>query len=223
MSSHSFRNLYTVDFINYVRSGGTSLQEDVNILHHEDKDSEDDDNAELNKDVQYSNSGYGEGARPIQQKPADDEGAGIRVYIVRNIDDYIHRGRLLKDLPPYLYRALITRVNKNEMNRRSKRQQHAGKQPSLTYDFDPEHSLAHSHTQRLNQKPIMVKLVRKQIPKDPGCYTGVRNGKEFNIWTRKLNRLTNYVQAVFLPFRKTIQNMRTSEEIQEELKNLKQH
>ena len=40
ISSHSFSNLYTVDFINYVKSGGTSLQEEVNLLDLEDFDSD---------------------------------------------------------------------------------------------------------------------------------------------------------------------------------------
>ena len=42
ISSHSFTNLYTVDFINYVKSGGKSLQDEVNILDVEDFDSDED-------------------------------------------------------------------------------------------------------------------------------------------------------------------------------------
>ena len=67
LSSHSFVNLYTVDFIKYLKSEGKSLQEDVNVLDAEDFDS--DDERESTKgdllDEYAADSGYGQGARPM--------------------------------------------------------------------------------------------------------------------------------------------------------------
>ena len=44
ISSHSFTNLYVVDFIKYVKSGGKSLQEDAVMLDREEIDDEDEEN-----------------------------------------------------------------------------------------------------------------------------------------------------------------------------------
>ena len=90
--------------------------------------------------------------------------------IAKNVEDYIYRGKDLKEklVSPYTYRALITRVGRRQMERRSRVKIHPGAQKSLTFEFDEEHPLAHSHIQRLNIKPRIVKLVGKTIPKDPG-------------------------------------------------------
>ena len=61
MSSHSFVNLYAVDFIKYVKSGGKSLQEDVNILDEEDFDSDDDSIKNREEDFGDADTGYGQG------------------------------------------------------------------------------------------------------------------------------------------------------------------
>ena len=54
ISSHSFVNLYAVDFIKYVKSGGKSLQEDVNTLDEEDFDSDDDSTKNREEDLEES-------------------------------------------------------------------------------------------------------------------------------------------------------------------------
>ena len=103
ISSHAFVNLYAVDFINYVKSGGKSLQEDVNILDEEDFDSEDENDSKKKEDSadEYAvDTGYGQGARPTRGKLSEDVGGGVRITIVRDIDDYIHKGDELEDLPP---------------------------------------------------------------------------------------------------------------------------
>ena len=99
-SSHNFVNLYAVDFINYVKSGGKSLQEDVNILDEEDFDSEDETIANKQEDPVDTNTGYGQGARPTREKLSEDVGGGIRISIVRDIDDYLHKGDELDGLGP---------------------------------------------------------------------------------------------------------------------------
>ena len=98
ISSHSFTNLYAVDFLNYVKTGGKSLQDDVNVLDEEDFDS-DDSKSNLNGDLgigETRDSGYGQGARPTREKLSEDVGGAVRISIVRDIDDYIHRGSYLR-------------------------------------------------------------------------------------------------------------------------------
>ena len=70
-------------------------------------------------------------------------------------------------------------------------------------------------------KPLIVKLVGKGLPKDPGPWSGPREGNEFRKWYRKKQKLTNYLQAVFLPFEKTVSGMRAPEDIEVELRKLK--
>ena len=67
ISSHSFVNLYTVDCINYMKSAGKSLQEDVNVLDQEDFDSEDESGSNTKVDETTADTGFGQGARPIRQ------------------------------------------------------------------------------------------------------------------------------------------------------------
>ena len=107
------------------------------------------------------------------------------------------------------------------MQNRSKTDVHAGAQKSKTFEFDPEHPLADSHVQRLNKKPLIVKLVGRGFPKDPGPWSGKREGQEFSKWYRKQRKLTNYIQSIFLPFNKSVSGMRAPEDIEEEFQNLK--
>ena len=130
-------------------------------------------------DETLRDTGYGQGARPIREKLSEDVGGGVRISIVRDIEDYIYRGEKLGILSPYLYKALIRRVSKKQIEKRSEVVVHAGAQKSQTFDFDPEHPLAHSHVQRLNMKPLIVKLVGKGLPKDPGLWSGPQEERSF--------------------------------------------
>jgi len=58
------------------------------------------------------------------------------------------------------------------MDKRSTATVHAGAQKSLTFNFDPEHPLAHTHVQRPNMKPRIVKFVGKGSLKDQGLWSG---------------------------------------------------
>ena len=89
ISSHSFTNLYAVDFMNYVETGGKSLQDDVNCLDEEDFESEEDSKPDIGE---VQDSDYGQGARPIREKLSEDVGGFVKISIVRDINDYIHRG-----------------------------------------------------------------------------------------------------------------------------------
>ena len=85
-------------------------------------------------------------------------------------------------LSPYLYKAIITKVRKTKTNKRSKVKNHAGQQPSLTFEFDVEHPQSHSHIQRLRKKPLIPKFVGKQIPEDPGLWNGIEDGEDYEKW-----------------------------------------
>ena len=148
MSSHSFVNLYVVDFLQYLKSGGKSLLNEVTLASDMDDDSEDEGRDSSLADVSFngvSNTGYGQQPRPIQQRLSREEGSAVHVAIAKNVEDYIYRGKDLKVLSPYTYKALITRVGRRQMERRSRVEIHPGAQKSLTFEFDEEHPLAHSH------------------------------------------------------------------------------
>ena len=74
---------------------------------------------------------------------------------------------------------------------------------------------------KLNKKLLIVKLIGRSIPTDPGPWQSRRNGKEFEKWSRKYKKLTDYIQAVFLPFHKTAAGMRSPNLIEDELRVLK--
>merc|ERR1711888_249089 len=153
IASHNV-NLYAVDLINYVKSGGKSIQEDVNILDEEDFDSEEDSTPNREEDLPDRDTGYGQGARPIKQKLSEDDGGAVIVNIARDIDDYIHKGDELDGLFSWVYKSLFRRVSMKQIENLSKAAIHAGAQKSKTFKFDPEHPLSHSHVQRLNKKPF---------------------------------------------------------------------
>ena len=187
MSSHSFVNLYVIDFLKYVKSGGNSLDDE--ITHASDMEDGTDDEGKDSQLADMSlhgvcNTGYGQQPRATHQRLSAEEGSGVHIAVVKNVEDYIYRGKDLekKIVSPYTYRALITRVGRRQMERRSSVKHHPGKQKSLTFEFDEEHPLAHSHVQRLNIKPRVVKLVGKTIPKDPGPW---QSGDDFDKWYKK--------------------------------------
>ena len=70
-------------------------------------------------------------------------------------------------------------------------------------------------------KPLIVKLVGRAIPNDPGPWSGPRKGKEFSKWYRKHKKLTDYIQSIYLPFDKSVAGMRAPDEIERELRELK--
>ena len=182
---------------------------------------DDDSTKNREEDLGDADTGYGQGARPTREKLSEDDGGRVIISIVRDIDDYVHKGDELDGLCPWVYKSLIRRVSKKQMENRSKVAVHAGAQKSKIFPFDPEHPLSHSHVQRLNMKPLIVKLVGRGIPKDPGPWSGPRSGQEFSNWYRKKRRLTDYIQSIFLPFNKAVTGMRAPEDIEEDLRNLR--
>ena len=193
----------------------------MNILDDEDFDSEEDSTPNRDEALPDRDTGYGQGARPIKEKLSEDDGGAVIVNIVRDIQDYIHKGDELDGLAPWIYKSLITRVSIKQMKNLSKVAIHAGAQKSKTFKFHPDHPLSHSHIQRLNMKPLIVKLVGRGMPRDPGPWSGPRTGKEFSKWYRTQRKLTDYIQSIYLPFNKSVTGMRPPEDIEMELRNLK--
>ena len=115
ISSHSFENFYPVDLYNYVKTGGKSLlSEETSELNKEDCPAEyEEDSEDETLDILASDlsSGHGQAVRPRRCKLSAEEGMKFLVRIVRDIDDYIHRGPELEDFSPYMYKMAVTRVN----------------------------------------------------------------------------------------------------------------
>ena len=86
MSSHSFVNLYVVDFLNYIKSGGKSLREEVSYASDMDDDTEDEGKDSRQSDVSVhavSNTGYGQQPQPIQQRLSEEEGSTVHGQLLR--------------------------------------------------------------------------------------------------------------------------------------------
>ena len=88
--------------------------------------------------------------------------------MVRDLDDYLHRGPAFADLSPYTYKAVVSRVRKSEISRRSAAKVKPGKRPHLVVPFAKEHPLSDTHVQRLRGKFSVIQFVGMQIPKNPG-------------------------------------------------------
>ena len=98
----------------------------------------------------------------------EEEGGRIVVDMVRDLDDYLHRGPDFADLSPYTYKAVVSRVRKSEISRRSAAKVKPGKRPHLVVPFAKEHPLSDTHVQRLRGKFSVIQFVGMQIPKNPG-------------------------------------------------------
>ena len=139
--------------------------------------------------------------------------------MVRDIDDYIHRGPEFAELSPYTYKAVVTKVRKSEISKRSSKKFKAGHRPHLVVDFDKEHPQSDTHTQRLRAKFSIIQFIGMQIPKNPGprpeCAT------ELSSWERKMTKLCNFIEAVYLPWKDVQRGFRPYQEVLAELRSFK--
>ena len=106
ISSHSYVYLYAVDFIDYIKSGGKSLQEVVNILDEKDVDIGDNSTPEREEHYADHDTGYGR-VRSTRETLSEDDYGGVRICIVRDIDDCTHRGEELIELSAHICKSLI--------------------------------------------------------------------------------------------------------------------
>ena len=88
--------------------------------------------------------------------------------MVRDLDDYLYRGPAFADLSPFTYKAVVSRVRKSEVSRRSTTSVKCGKRPHEVFPFSNEHPLADTHVQRLRGKFAIIQFIGMQIPKGPG-------------------------------------------------------
>ena len=88
--------------------------------------------------------------------------------MVRDINDYIHRGPAFAELSPYTYKAVVTKVRKSEIRNRSSKKIKAGHRQHYVRDFHKDHPQYRTHTQRLRAKFSIIQFIGMQIPKNPG-------------------------------------------------------
>ena len=150
-----------------MKSRGREFGDDAVELDDEDMLENDDD--ELDGDIAtVSTIGKGQDCCPFKRKLTEEEGGRIIVDMVRDLDDYIYRGPAFADLSPYTYKAVVSRIRKSEVRRRSTKQVKGGKRPYQVFPFCKEHPLSEAHVQRLRGKFSIIQFIGMQIPKSPG-------------------------------------------------------
>ena len=102
----------------------------------------------------------------------------------------------------------VSRVPLSEIRKRSSKERPSGPRRHATFPFDDEHPLARSHMQRLRGKFSIPQFIGMQIPKHPGPEPEDISTPEYAKWKRNLTKLTNFIQAVYLPWSKDVQNFR---------------
>ena len=117
-----------------------------------------------------------------------------------------------------MYKMTVTRVSKRVIEKRSDKQNSRGKCAHSWFNFDTEHPLAHSHVQRLRTKFPILQFVGMHMPKNPGEEPKDKQSPAYRTWKRKLVKLTNFIQAVYLPWNKDVQKFRDSDAVIEELR-----
>ena len=220
ISSHSFENFYPVDLYNYIKTGGRSFfSEDTAELDSKDwtvdEDNEDEEKLDI-PDVS-SPSGRGQASRPYRSKLSEEEGGKIIIRVVKDIHDWIYKGPEFESFSPFMYKMGVTRVSKKVIEKRSQKEHSSGKIAHDWFPFLPDHPLAHSHVQRLRTKFPILQFVGMHMPKHPGEEPKDKQSPEFATWKRKLRKLTNFIQTVFLPWNKNVKKFRDSASVIEEL------
>ena len=146
-----------------------------------------------------------------------EEGGKIIIRVVKDIHDWIYRGPELESFSPYMYKMGVTRVSKKLIEKRSQKEHSSGKIAHNWFPFLPDHPLAHSHVQRLRTKFPILQFVGMHMPKHPGEEPKDKQSPAFATWKRKLRKLTNFIQTVFLPWNEDVKKFRDSASVIEEL------
>ena len=103
ISSHAFANLYVVDLFKYLKNKGKDLTDNSTELDDDDKEDVTEAAADIEEDLDISpvdSSGLGQSCCPVKRKLTSEEGGRIMIDMVRDIDDYIHRGPEFAELSP---------------------------------------------------------------------------------------------------------------------------
>ena len=138
---------------------------------------------------------------------------------VRDLDDYLYRGPAFADLSPYTYKAVVSRVRKSEVSKRSKKKIKGGKRPHQIYPFCRDHHLSDTHVQRLRGKFSNIQLIGMQKQKNPGPAPDSRNA--LPAWEKNMTKLCNFIEAVYLPWQSHRPGFRPYQEVLAELASFK--
>ena len=218
VSSHSFANLFVVDLFQYIKRNGRAFSDDAVQLDQEDKVEEVDINefSDMEESIapQFT-SGIGQTCLPVKRKLTEDEGGRVLIDMVRDIDDYIHRGPELADLSPFTYKAVITRVRKSEIKKRSNKAVKRGKRAHYVIPFSDGHPLYDTHVQRLRGKFSIIQFIGMHMPANPGPKPD--DASKLEAWERKMTKVCNFIQAVYLPWKSPERGFRPYQEVLAEL------
>ena len=171
ISSHNFAKLYVVDLFKFLKDKGKSLTDNATELDDNDKEDVSEITVDIEEEADISPidaSGLGQSCYPIKRKLTSEEGGRIVIDMVRDIDDYINRGPEFAALSPYTYKAVVTKVQRSEIDNRSSRKFKAGHRPHHVVDFLKDHPQSDTHVQRLRSKFSIIQFIGMQIPKNPG-------------------------------------------------------
>ena len=141
------------------------------------------------------------------------------INMVRDIDDYIHRGPAFYELSPYTYKGVVTKVRKSEIEKRSSKKIKAGHRPHFWAPFAKDHPQSDTHVQRLRSKFSIIQFIGMQIPKNPGSVP--ESVSEFARWEREMTKLCNFIEAVYLPWKDVRRGFRPYREVLAELREIK--
>ena len=98
---------------------------DAKDLNEENADQSDDENVEI-PDIGES-FGKGQAISPVTVKSSEEKGKVI-VPVVKDIDDYVNRGRgsSLSNFSPLHYKMTVSRVSRKEIGKRSSKEISSG-------------------------------------------------------------------------------------------------
>ena len=126
----------------YLKDKGRDLSDNSTELDDDEKEDVTVAVDDIDKDpdiLPVDSSGFGQSCYPVKRKLSEEEGGRIIVDMVRDIDDYIHRGPAFAELSPYTYKAVVTKVRKSEIRNRSSKKIKAGHRQHYVRDFHKDH------------------------------------------------------------------------------------
>ena len=195
ISSHNFAKLYVVDLFKYLKDKGGDISDNCMELDEDDKEDVTEaavDNEEDEEISPVDSSGFGQSCYAIKRKLTSEEGGRIVVDMVRDLDDYIHRGPAFAELSPFTYKAVVTKVRRGEIENRSSKDINPGTRRHFVEPFEKDHPQYNTHVQRLRKKFSIIQFIGMQIPKNPGPVPD--SVSEFPRWEKQMTKLCNFMK-----------------------------
>ena len=166
-----FSKLYVVDLFHYLKNKGKNLSDNSTELDADDKEDITENVIDKEEDEEIpvvDSSGFGQSCYAVKRKLTSEEGGKIVIDMVRDIDDWIHRGPAFEELSPFTYKAVVTKVPKREIENRSSKEINPGTRRHFVEPFQKGHPQYNTHVQRLRKKFSIIQFIGMQIPKNPG-------------------------------------------------------